>query len=269
MTAHAPACCVAAAALMAASGCMLARTGVSMAVAPLGDDLAAALQEEGDLRIVEDGAPAFLLLFDGLIRSSPDNDKLLLGAAQARTAYAAAFVDPAEAARARESYGRARDYGLRVLVRANPRFGEVWDQPLDRFETAVPLFRKRDAPALYATASAWAGWIASRADAMAVADLAKVRLLMERVLALDPAGQQGGADAFFGIYYAVQPLGAGRDLDRSKAHFERAMACAGPDYLLHKVVFASSTRATGSTATSSRRRSGRSWRARSTGRSSG
>ena len=47
-----------------------------------------------------------------------------------------------------------------------------------------------------------------------------------------------GPDAFFGIYYAVQPRGAGQDLAKSKAHFERAFQYAGADYLLPRVMYA-------------------------------
>lgn len=42
----------------------------------------------------------------------------------------------------------------------------------------------------------------------------------------------------FGIYYAVQPRGAGRDLERSKNHFLRAIEHAGPDNLLPRVAYA-------------------------------
>lgn len=225
--------------LAAASGCMVIRKGVSMVTTPLANNLSAALQEQTDLQLVHDGAPAFLLLFDGLIKSSPDNAGLLLGASSAQSAYATAFVDKEEAARARDMFLKAREYGLRVLRKSNKRFAKVWDQPLEKFETAVPYFRKRDVPALYATATAWAGWIISSPDSMAaIGEFSKAKLLMERVLALDPAYQYGGADSFFGIYYAVQPRGGGRDLEKSKAHFEKAMEYAGPDYLLHKVMFA-------------------------------
>jgi len=103
----------------------------------------------------------------------------------------------------------------------------------------MPSFKKRDVPALYVTASAWAEWIINSPNSMtAVSQFPKPAALMQRVLELDPAYRYGGADAFFGIYYAVQPRGAGQDLAKSKAHFERAFGYAGTDDLLPRVMFA-------------------------------
>jgi tetratricopeptide (TPR) repeat protein len=217
---------------------MVVRQAASVATAPLAGNLAHSLQEQTDLELVHDGAAAFLLLFDGLIKSAPDSPDLLLAAANAQSAYATAFLDRDESERARAMYAKARDYGLTVL-RRNRRFARVWNRPLDEFETAIPTFRKRDVPALFTTAAAWAGWIVSSPDSMAaVAELSKAKALMQRVLELDPGYQYGGAESFFGIYCAVQPKGGGRDLEKSRAHFERAMQYAGPDYLLHPVALA-------------------------------
>jgi len=231
---------VAAALLLIAgtSGCMVLRKGMEAATAPLADNLAKSLQKQSDLQLVREGVPAYLLLLDALVESSPDNPKLLLAAADAQTAYASAFVEPAEAGRAVAMYAKARDYGLSVL-RRNRAFRRVWDKPLEQFETAIPSFRKRDVPALYTTAMAWIGWIISSQDSMqALSELSKAMALMRRVAALEPGCQHGGVEMVFGIYYAVQPRGGGQDLAQAKAHFERAFAYAGPDALLPRVAFA-------------------------------
>ncbi|MFH0953233.1 MAG: TRAP transporter TatT component family protein [Verrucomicrobiota bacterium] len=221
-----------------ASGCVVVRKGVEAMTAPFADNLTKSLQKESDLQLVKDAVPAYLLLLDALVESSPDSARVLLAAADAQTAYATAFVDKAEAARAADMYAKARDYGLRVLCR-NRKFRKVHDQPLDRFETALPSFRKRDVPALYTTATAWSGWIISKSDSMAaLAELSKAMALMKRVYQLDPGYQHGGPDMFFGIYYAVQPRGGGQDLQKSKEHFERAFLYAGDDLQLPRVAYA-------------------------------
>jgi hypothetical protein len=220
--------------LASGSGCAL----LSGATGNLAGGLANALQKQSDVELVREGSPAFLLLLDGLLESSPDNPALLLAAANAQIAYATAFVGEEEMARAAAMYGKARDYGLRALAR-NARFRRVMDRPLAEFETAVPHFRKRDVPALYATANAWTGWIVNNPGSMrAMSELPKAMALMRRVMQLDPGYPRGGADMFMGIYYAVQPLGAGRDLAKSRVHFEKAFEYAGPDGLLPRVTFA-------------------------------
>ena len=225
-------------ALADGSGCVVLRHSISSMTTPLAADLVQSLQEQSDLQLVHDGGAAFLLVFDGLVRSSPDNDGLLLAAANAQIAYAGAFVGREEAPRARAMFAKARDYGLRVLRRRGA-FDKVWDRPLDAFASAMPAFGSDDVPALYATATAWAGWIISSPDSMqALSEFSKVRALMQRVLDLAPGCQHGGPEQFFGIYYAIQPRGGGQDLAKSKEFFERAMKFAGPDYLLVRVTYA-------------------------------
>jgi hypothetical protein len=72
----------------------------------------------------------------------------------------------------------------------------------------------------------------------ALAELSKALAVMERVLALDEGYADGGAHLVFGMYYAVQPAGAGQDLPRSRKHFERAMKLGGEQNLLPRVLFA-------------------------------
>lgn len=226
------------AAALSTSGCaVMRRAAVSMA-APMAANVSASLQQQTDPELVRDGSPAFLLLLDGLVQGSPNDPTLLLAAADAQISYATAFVGRDELERAAAMYAKARDYGLRVLAK-NRAFHKVMDKPLAEFEQALPAFRKKDVPALYTTATAWAGWIISSPSSMqAISELSKAMALVKRVLELDPSYQRGGADTFMGIYYAVQPRGAGRDLEASKKHFERAFELAGPDYLPPRVAFA-------------------------------
>jgi len=233
MTCFLLACC-----LFGGCGCGLLRRGAFSAISPVADNMARSLQKQGDVQLVKEGTPAYILLLDGLVESAPDNPKLLLAAADANTAYAVAFVDKSETERARALYAKARDYGTTVLCR-NKKFRKALKGPIEDFEAAVQTFKKKDVPALYTTATAWANWIISNAgDVAALAQFPRPVALMRRVLELDPSWQNGGAHMFFGIYYAVQPSGAGRDLEKSKKHFDMAAELAGPDFLLPRVTFA-------------------------------
>lgn len=219
-------------------GCAFLRTGMTGALTPVAEELAASLQKQSDLELVRQGAPAYLLLLDGLVETRPGHPRLLLAAADAHTAYAMAFLDASDHTRARAFYARARDYGLEVL-RRNRRFRHAEGGSQEAFQRALASFRKRDTAALFTTATAWANWILASRDSMeALAQFPRVVALMERVLELDPGHRLGGAHLFFGLYYALQPRGAGRDLEKSKAHFQRIFDLAGPDYLLARVAYA-------------------------------
>ncbi|MBU1910562.1 MAG: TRAP transporter TatT component family protein [Verrucomicrobia bacterium] len=222
----------------AGSGCAVIRGGVGRAMAPMAADLAASLQRQSDVELVREGAPAYLLLLDGLADSKSPQPQLLLAAAEANTAYAMAFLDQTERERARAFHARAREYGLDVL-RRNRRFRAAERAPLMDYEAAVRSFRKRDVPALFTTATSWINWILASSDSVeALAQLGRAVALMQRVLELDPDYRMGGAHLFFGLYYAVQPLGAGRDMQKAQAHFQRVFELAGPDYLLARVTYA-------------------------------
>lgn len=224
--------------LAAASGCGALRQGAAGLMAPVAESLGVALQRQDDLVLVHDGLPAFLLLLDGLVLSAPDNAGLRLAASDAYSAYATAFGEPDDKARTAALFARARDHGLEVLSR-NRRFKAALHRPLPEFEAAVRRFGRRDVPALYATATAWAGWIVSQPESMdAIAQLPRALALMARVMELERGYRAGGADTFYGIYCSIQPRGGGQDLPRAREHFERAMAYAGPDGLLPRVAFA-------------------------------
>lgn len=213
-----------------ASGCGLVRRGPEAMVD--------ALLQQSDPVLVEAGLPAYLLLLDAMVEASPKNRKYLLAATDANSAYAAAFLTQVEPDRARDMYKKARDYGLRVL-RRNRRFRAVENRRLAAFETAIPSFRRKDVPALYATAMAWIGWIINNPGSIeATSELPKALALMNRVLELHPGYENGGPEMLYGIYYCVQPRGAGQDLEKAKRYFLKAMEYAGPDSLLPRVAYA-------------------------------
>jgi len=223
----------------AGPGCALVRKGAARMVTPIASQLSEGLMHQSDVELVRDGAPAFLLMLDALTESHPENPAVLLAAAEAQLAYATAFVDKANEARAKTMYRKAMTYGQRALARHNRQFEEALDAHADVFARSMSGFRKRDARALITTATAWVMWIIANSDSpAALGEMPKVLAMMGRVQELDPGIREGGVDLFYGIYYTVLPLGGGRDLDKARAHFERSMAIAGPDYLLTQVTFA-------------------------------
>jgi hypothetical protein len=194
---------------------------------------------QGDLDLVREGAPAFLLVLDALAEAHPDNPTVLVAAAEAQMAYATGFVATDNPPRAKLMYNKARTYGIRALSK-NKRFARALEgTSQDAFEDSLRSFKVRDAQALFTTAASWVMWIIASADSpVALGDLPKVMALIARVRELEPNIRQGGIDMFYGIYYTVLPLGGGRDLAKAKAHFERSMDIAGPDYLLPRVTYA-------------------------------
>ncbi len=210
---------------------------VSSATSGLADDVSAALVDQSDPLLVRDGAPAYLILIDGLIAGSPDNQELLLAAAQLYSAYASAFVD--DPARSSQLNAKARNYGKRVLCLNDAALCAAIVGPFEPFEAQLLMTDKGDLPALYGFASAWAGWIQANAgDWNAVAELPKVQAMMERVVVLDESYDRGGAHLYLGVLYTLRPAQMGGLPEIGRTHFERAIELSGGQNLMAKVFFA-------------------------------
>ena len=46
------------------------------------EDIAQSAYKQTDTRVIREGMPAYLMLMDGMVEAVPDNDRLLIGAAQ-------------------------------------------------------------------------------------------------------------------------------------------------------------------------------------------
>ncbi len=203
------------------------------------DHVFQAIQSQPDPDLVREGFPTFLLLIDGLIHAAPEDCDYLLAGASAYGMYCQAFYsDDEQRDRAALLYDHANQYGLRLLAKTL-RVSDARTVDLQEFERRVHAAGIKDVPALYTTASVWLGWILANADSMdAMSDLPRTVAIMSRVIELDEAFQDGAAHIFFGVYYAVQPRGAGQDLERSLHHFNRAIELAGENNTMPMVMMA-------------------------------
>ena len=212
---------------------------VSNATSGLADDVSAALVDQSDPLLVRDGAPAYLILIDGLIAGSPNNEDLLLAAAKLYSAYASAFV--ADPVRNAALNSQARLYSERVLCMNDKPLCDSIVGPFDVFEAELQNTQEKQLPALYGFASAWAGWIqANSGDWSAVAELPKVQALMERVIVLDESYADGGAHLYLGVLYTLRPAHLGGLPEIGRTHFERAIEISQGRNLMAKVFFAQS-----------------------------
>ena len=198
----------------------------------------AALYEETDLELAEGAIVSDLKLLEGLIKSDPQNEKLLLLASQGFAAYALGFVEDEAPDRAKSLYLRGKDYGLRILLK-NKNFKQGMSGSLEEFEKSLSVFEKKDVPALFWTANNWASWInLNFSEPAALVDFPRVQLLMKRVLQLDESYFFGGAHLFFGTIYAIRPPILGGNMKKAKYHFDKCFQFSGEKFLLPAVYYA-------------------------------
>ena len=203
----------------------------------LAANISTAIENQNDPETVAAGMPSYLLMVDGMIEGDPGNEDLLLSGSKLYGAYAGAFVKDPE--RARRLALKARSYGDRALCAHSARLCGVWERPFDDFTRSINALGRPDVPVLYATASAWAGWIqANASDWNAVASLPKVKAVMARVVALDEGYRNGEAHLYLGVIDTLLPPAVGGKPEEGRAEFERALALSGGRDLMVKVEYA-------------------------------
>ncbi len=218
--------------LMSGCSAMLSKT-----TGRLADNLANAMLNHNDPETVRQGAPAYLLMVDSLIAGDPDNPQLLLTGATLYGSYAGAFAGDEK--RARVLSLTAKQYGWQALCRVAPDACDSWEQPYEEFERAVGSLEAKHVPALYGAAAAWATWIqANRSDWVAIADKARVQVMMERVLELDPQHEGGRAHLYLGVLDTLLPAALGGKPEEGREHFEGFIDMSGGRDLQGKVLLA-------------------------------
>lgn len=222
-------------ALFAASCASIDRAAVRTAAGILEKGRASTL-DEADWQLGREAAAAQLKLVEGLLASEPESLPLRRMAAEGFGGYAFLFAEDENPARAKGLYLRGRDHALAGLALKDD-FKDLAARPLEEFETRLKRAEKEDVPDLYWAGFGWAGWVnLSKDDAAALADLPKAVALMKRVYELDPTFQFGGADLFFGVYYASRPPILGGDPGKAKTHFEWAHKITKGSYLMTHVL---------------------------------
>ncbi len=207
-------------------------------ISPVIDNSLAVLFEESDLKIAQTAIEADLKLLEGLLKSDPENQKLLFYATQGYTSYALGFVEDEDPNRARIHYLRGRDYGLKILNRKQI-FQQARNSDLEQYIRALQKLQKTDVPALFWTANAWGNWInISMTDPDALADLPKVQAMMQRVIELEPGYFYGGAHLFLGTILMVKPPIMGGNPDEAQVQFEKCFQYSQEKFLLPYVFYA-------------------------------
>ncbi|HHM04401.1 MAG TPA: hypothetical protein ENJ19_01485 [Gammaproteobacteria bacterium] len=203
----------------------------------LAHNLGAAILNEDDPETVRSGAPAFLLLLDSLVMDAPDDVALLRAGADLNGAYATAFAEDSE--RAARLTEKARDYGRRALCEDYP---EVCAKEHGAFEDYVPTLARideDDVATLYTYGAAWAAWVDTHSDDWnAVADLAKIEAVMERVIELDEDFEWGRAHLYLAVINSQLPPSLGGRPDKARAHFRLAISISQGKDLIAKVEYA-------------------------------
>ncbi len=208
-----------------------------ISTASLLEDVVKASSRQSDLRVIRDGMPAYLMLMDGMIEAWPNNERILLAAAQANSAYASAFLRDDEKAYAVELYSKAMRYALKAFELS--AFKKPKTSSFEEFEKELNRLDRKHVPYVFWAAACWGNWISLNLSSMeAQAQLPRVEMMMKRVLVLDESYHYGGPHLFMGIWFASRPKIAGGNLDTARRHFLKAIELGQKKFLMAKIYYA-------------------------------
>ena len=220
--------------LLSLSGCA---SLISSVTAGFAEDLSSAILDNSDVAMVRDGAPAYLLLMDGLLAQAPNSVTLLSQAAALNSAYAAAFVTDPQRAMALQ--GKALELSQKAVCVGVRDGCELRTRKFADYEAWLASVKVDQVPLVYQLGTTWAGWIQANADDFAaIAELGRVKSLMTRVIELDEAHDYGGPHLYMGVFETLLPPGLGGQPEVGRSHFERAIELSQDAHLLTKVMFA-------------------------------
>ena len=223
--------CLLAASALIVTGCasVMATAGSGLA-----GNLSTAILNQDDPELVRDGAPAYLLMLDSFVESSPNNEAALSAAANLYAAYGVVFVDDPN--RARKLTVRARSYGQRALCVADKSACGIWELGYEYFVVALNVLNKNDVAALYTFGVSWIAYIQAHSDDWgALAKLPHVQATMIRVQEIDPRYEQSNVEHFLAVLNTIRPPALGGDFEAGFAHYRRAMSLSGGKDLSIKV----------------------------------
>ncbi|MCW8827148.1 MAG: TRAP transporter TatT component family protein [Gammaproteobacteria bacterium] len=188
----------------------------------LASSLSSAIVNQDDPELIRDGAPAYLLLIEGMIHDEPQNSSLLQAGANLYTLYAAIFVDDSE--RAARIGNKARNFANRALcieVRASCGLESI---PMAELDSLIDQINIENIDALYTGAMSWALWVQQRSgDWNAIAEIPKVEAMLQRVVVLNENYRGGEAHLYLGILKSLLPPALGGRPADGERHFKRAL----------------------------------------------
>jgi hypothetical protein len=170
--------------------------------------------------------------WEEIVKADPNNAEIYVKLSRANYFLADGHMSLAPDVKEEEElavYTKGVNYGEQALLRTEPDF-ESTMRSGGEFEDAIRKISVKGVPAAYWYCANLGRFATRKGLSTRLYYKDKIKAAMETVQRLDPKYFYGAADRYLGGFYAVLPSIAGKDLDKSKAHFEASLQQA-PEYL--------------------------------------
>lgn len=209
---------------------------ISSATEDFSNRLKQTILAQNDPETVADALPAYLLLMEASVQGESADEDLFFSNANLYTAYLALL--PEESSRKQRLSRKALDFALQGMCLHGEQWCELQQKPIAEVDRLLATAQLDDVDSLYSVAAAWAAWIqANKSDWNAIAQLAQVKHIMQKVIELDEAHQSGNGHVYLAVMESLLPENLGGKPDQAKQHFQRAQQIA-PNNLMINVLYA-------------------------------
>jgi hypothetical protein len=211
---------------------------ISNASEDLGHNLTHSILNHNDPATVAEAIPAYLLLLEALLLKDPDNEALLTSTSTLYVAYINLLAED-EPDRKKRLSTKALNFALHSACVHDETLCLLNNKQYQPFEEIIMQTELEDIDTLYSLGTSWALWVqANKSDWNAIAQLAQVKTLMNRVIELDNSYKQGSAHIYLGVLATILPPALGGKPEIGKQHFETALKLSEEKNLMVKVVYA-------------------------------
>ena len=209
------------------------------------------IQKESNLGVVETTLAKNLKMLERLAKTG--NTGLIVKTARAHSSYSGFLEDKMEDARiagdtetademhsqAIAHYARSEEYAFKALAKSDKTFKQPRTTEPALFKKALQKLKKKQVEPLFWAAYAMGRGISlQKHDPMQVIDLARVELMMQRVLELDETFYFGGAHLFYAVYYGDRSPSIGGDPEKAKEHIDYVDKLNEGKFLMAKLYLA-------------------------------
>jgi hypothetical protein len=210
---------------------------MSSAATGLAENLSDAVLNQNDPETARAAIPAYMVLLDGILESSPDDPDLLSAAATMYASYGAIFAD--DEVRAARLTTRARSYALRAMCVSYKDACGWPDLNYDDFVASVQGVPAKHAEVLYTYGFASLAFLrAHSGDMSTLAELPEIEALFYHYLSISKDNVTPSTHTYMGIMLTLRPPALGGKPEEARMHFEKAIELTDGQDLSAKVEFA-------------------------------
>lgn len=200
------------------------------------DNLKQTVLDHNDPETVADALPAYLIMLEASATGDTDNESLMFSTANMYGAYLSLLPD--DVIRKQRLSRKSLDFALQGGCLHDQSWCGLQQKSFDDLRSLIAKTDIDDIDSLYSIAAAWTAWIqANNSDWNAIAQLAQVKLILQRVLELDETYKQGTAHVYMAVMESLIPETLGGKPELAQQHFQRALQLA-PDNLMINVLYA-------------------------------